>query len=113
LRLAYQNQGTQIMKNLILAGVSLDDFLLHIEKVIDNKLGAQSSTKKTDDAEYIIRKEVAKLLKVCLPTLHDWTKLGWLQSYKMGNRVLYKKHEVEAALHQVQFQKGKKGGAQW
>jgi excisionase family DNA binding protein len=98
------------MKNIILSGLSLDDFLLHIEQVIDAKLSRKPDPKTEDASEYITRKEVAKLLKVCLPTLHDWTKLGWLQSYKMGNRVLYKRHEVEAALHQVQFQKGKKTG---
>jgi len=43
-----------------------------------------------------------------LPTLNDWSKLGRLQSYKMGNRVLYKKHEVENSLHQVATLKFKK-----
>ena len=76
------------MKNVILTGVTLDDFLMHIEKVIDNRLGAQAAAKVPDQSEYITHKEVAALLKVCLPTLHDWTKLGWLKSYKLGNRVL-------------------------
>ena len=98
------------MKNVILTGVSLDDFLSHIEKVIDTKLSSKSQDKADKQSEYITRKEVAKLLKVCLPALHSYTKLGWLKSYKIGNRVLYKRHEVEAALQHVQFQKGKKGG---
>jgi len=102
------------MNTIILSGLTPDDLLLRIEQIIDSKLGRQPHLKTEDASEYITRKEVAKLLKVCLPTLHDWTKLGWLQSYKMGNRVLYKRHEVEAALHQVQFQKGKKtGSVQW
>jgi len=101
------------MSTIILSGLTPDDLLLRIEQIIDAKLSRQAQVKTIDAAEYITRKEVATLLKVCLPTLHDWTKLGWLQSYKMGNRVLYKKHEVEEALQQVQFQKGKKGGASW
>src|SRR5215217_3797285 len=101
------------MQTIILNGLTPDDLLLRIEQIIDAKLGNQAHTQTEDASEYITRKEVAQLLKVCLPTLHDWTKLGWLQSYKMGNRVLYKRHEVEAALRQVQFQKGKKGGASW
>ena len=101
------------MEKVIVTGIAMSDFLSHVEKVIDIKLGTQTQSKTDDQSQYITRKEVAALLKVCLATLNDYTKLGWLTSYKMGNRVLYKKAEVEAALHQVQFQKGKKGGASW
>lgn len=47
---------------------------------------------------YITRREVAKLFKITLVTVHDWTRKGLLQAYKIGNRVYYKRAEVEGAL---------------
>lgn len=97
------------MEQIILVGTHLEDLLSRIEQIIDKRLNSLSP-QKPEESEYITRKEVAKLLKVTLPTLHDWTKLGWLQSYKIGNRVLYKQKEIEESLHQVLFHKHKKGG---
>jgi excisionase family DNA binding protein len=95
----------------LLIGTHIDDLLKRIEQIIDKRL-ASLSPQTQKQSEYISRKEVGKLLKVSLPTLHEYTKLGWLQSYKIGNRVLYKREEVEQSLNQVLFQKHKKGGIQ-
>lgn len=51
------------------------------------------------------RKEVADLLHVTLPTLHDWTKLGRLQGYKVGNRVLYKANEIDMSILKMKHKK--------
>ena len=48
--------------------------------------------------QYLTRAEVAKLLQIDLSTLHAWTKKGKLNPYGIGNRVYYKRQEVEAAL---------------
>jgi excisionase family DNA binding protein len=53
---------------------------------------------------------VAKMLKITFPTLHDWTKLGYLKAYKLGSRVLYKELEVKETLEKVTSFKHKKGG---
>jgi excisionase family DNA binding protein len=98
------------MTNIILSGITVDDLLLRIEQMMEAKLNAPLQQKAKDKTEYITRKEVAAILKVTLPTLHEWTKLGWLPSYKMGSRVLYKKAEVEKAIDNVQAYKHKKGG---
>jgi excisionase family DNA binding protein len=95
------------MKNLILTGVTLDELLFRIEQVIEAKFSALPHQTESQ-SDYITRKEVIKILKISLPTLHDWTKQGWLQSYKIGNRVLYRKVEVEESVSQVLFQKHKK-----
>lgn len=94
------------MENLIFTGVSLDELLLRISQLLDAKISGPPGQLE-NSKEYITRKDVASLLKISYPTLHDWTKQGWLQSYKIGNRVLYKKKEVESSLHQVLFQKHK------
>ena len=48
--------------------------------------------------EYLTRNEVAEMLRCDLSTIHNWTKKGKLIPYGIGNRVYYKRSEVEAAL---------------
>jgi len=47
---------------------------------------------------FLSRYEVADLLKVCITTVHNYTKRGYLKPYGIGRRVLYKKSEVENAI---------------
>lgn len=49
-------------------------------------------------AEYLTRKEVAKILKVSLVTLSDWNKKGVLKPYRLGNLIRYKTSEIEESL---------------
>ena len=49
-------------------------------------------------AEYLTRKEVAKILKVSLVTLSDWNKKGVLKPYRLGNLIRYKTTEIEESL---------------
>ena len=100
------------METQILYSIKLIELLEKIEQIIDKRLSSLAPPRE-EASEYITRKEVASILKVTLPTLHDWTKLGWLKSYKIGTRVLYKKSEVEAAVEGVLNQKHKKGGIKW
>lgn len=48
--------------------------------------------------EYLTRKEVAEFLKADLSTIHNWTVKGKLKAYGIGNRVYYKRAEVELAI---------------
>lgn len=48
--------------------------------------------------EFMTRNEVRDLLQVNIVTVHNLTKRGVLQSYGIGGRVYYKRHEVEAAV---------------
>ncbi|PWE00997.1 helix-turn-helix domain-containing protein [Marinilabilia rubra] len=50
--------------------------------------------------EYLTRHETAKLLKVDLSTVHNWTKKGILKRYGIGNRVYYKFSEIEKAIQE-------------
>jgi len=97
------------MGQILFTGITVNDLLLQIGQLIDARLG-NLPLKENNQSEYLSRKEVAKLLKITLPTLHDWTKQGWLKAYKMGTRVLYKQDEIEASLHQLYQFKHKKGG---
>lgn len=56
--------------------------------------------------EYLTRLEVSELLKCDLSTVHNWSKKGKLFPYCIGNRVLYKRSEVEASLIPFGSKKG-------
>jgi len=95
---------------ILLNGVKLNELLAKIGQLIDEKIGNLQQPKEKKQSQFISRKEVAELLKISLPTLNQWSKLGWLLSYKMGNRVLYDAQEVQQALTNVTAYKHKKGG---
>lgn len=53
--------------------------------------------------EYLTRQEVAKLFKVHVCTVDDWTGKGKLKKYGVyGRRALYKRSEVEASLTPIE-----------
>ena len=47
------------------------------------------------------RKETAKIFHVTLATLHQYTLLGKIVANRIGNRVLYKDSDIQAALSQI------------
>lgn len=48
--------------------------------------------------QLLTREQTADLLQVDLSTLWHWTRKGKLKSYGIGNRVYYKRTEIEASL---------------
>ena len=96
------------MEQIFLNGINVEQLLEKIGELLDARLNSLTLPKSENQTEYLSRAEVAKLLKISLPTLHEWTKLHWLQSYKIGNRVLYKLQEVQEALEKVSINKHKK-----
>lgn len=97
------------MGQILFTGITVNDLLLQIEQIIEAKISARPQTENYQSG-YLSRKEVATLLKITLPCLHTWTKLGYLKSYKIGARVLYKEAEVIATLEKVSSFKHKKNG---
>jgi excisionase family DNA binding protein len=98
------------MQQILLQGLGLNDFKNLISEVLEEKLG-NTSVKDSyiSDSKYLSRKEVSLLLKISFTTLHDWSKRGIIQSYRIGNRILYKKNEIEQAITQVKNLKYKRG----
>tara|TARA_R110002049_G_scaffold306078_1_gene503948 strand:- start:7700 stop:7972 length:273 start_codon:yes stop_codon:yes gene_type:complete len=46
--------------------------------------------------ELMTRMEVKDYFKISYPTLHQWTNHRILISYRVGNRVYYRKSEIES-----------------
>lgn len=83
------------MKQILLQSLPIDDFKSLIGEIIDEKLiHVLKPEKANSKTEFLNRSEVAKLLKISLPTLNEWSKKKILQSYRIGSRILYKQDEV-------------------
>jgi excisionase family DNA binding protein len=96
------------MSKLILDGITVEELLQKIDSLIEAKLSMKKEMTRKEESDFMTRKEVAGLLRITLPTLHDWTKEGLIKSYKIGNRVLYKELEVYEATQELQWNKHKK-----
>jgi len=51
-----------------------------------------------EPTEYLTRNQVKEMLDVDLSTIHNWTKRGKIKAYGIGNRVYYKRREIEQAI---------------
>ncbi|WP_019670797.1 helix-turn-helix domain-containing protein [Eudoraea adriatica] len=51
-----------------------------------------------EPVKLLTREETARYLKISLSALWHWSKKGILPSYGIGNRVYYKRSEIEKAL---------------
>lgn len=91
---------------IILSGLSLEQLRQLIVGVFkeleDFKQKAQVLT-LTGNKNYLSRKDVAKILQISLPTLRQYVKSGFIQSHRIGRRILFKSNEVELALTEVKM----------
>ena len=67
-------------------------------------LESKENSKKQDKG-FLTRKEVAKLLKISLPTLTSYVKLKYLPVKRIGSRVLFDKNDVLEAIQNINFRK--------
>lgn len=90
------------MRTLQIIGYDLPDFFEEFKKSlipeITEKLSAQFQPK--EPTEYLTRSEVCKLLKIDLSTLHRWRKDKLIPSYGFGNRVYFKRSEIDQIINQ-------------
>lgn len=98
------------MEQIFFQGMNIPEFKKLISEVVEEKLGQlPKNDNPKSKSVYLGRVEVAEMLKISLPTLNEWSKAGTLQSYRIGNRVLYKSQEVEESLSAVKNLKYKRG----
>ena len=98
------------MTGSILITIPFDEFETNqkrwINEVLDQRQPITPPTEKKET--YGSRKDIAKALKISLPTLYELTKSGELKGYRIGGRVLYKWAEVELSLIAIQSDKFKR-----
>lgn len=96
--------GNPTFEKLPIAVAALYEKLEFMESLIrsQQRNEEEQPRKQIDEPdEYITRKEAAKLLKISLPTLSEWSKSGIVKSYRIATRVRYKRKDVELALKAV------------
>ena len=77
------------MVQTLLIQASLSDIEAVVRKVLDDRLNDLIPQRKEDTPLYLTRDEAAKMLRITLPTLNDWTKLGRIPVQRIGRRVFY------------------------
>lgn len=88
--------GTQ--SAVLVQNVSMSDIEATLSRLLDEKLSNLQPANKQKPAKYLTRKETAAKLRVSLPTLADWTRIGILKSKRIGSRILYLSTDVDAAI---------------
>ena len=87
------------MKTVQLIGITPEQLQEEIIKGVKVQLDELKKDFQPKEATiWLTRDEVSKLLKIDLSTVHNWSKRGKLIPYGLGNRVYYKRSEVEAAI---------------
>lgn len=74
------------LANIILAGVRAEL----------KEFKSQLAPPQTED--YISRQDVGGIFNVSLVTVDNWTKKGRLKGYRIGNRIRYKRAEIDQSL---------------
>lgn len=81
----------------------IEQLKTEISEEVFNKISSLLQTAQTPspETELITRKQAADFLGVSLPTINDYTKTGKIQGYRIGNRIRYKRNEIENSLLQI------------
>lgn len=88
-----------MVQSTLLHNSSPEELTEKILKGVDEKLTQlKLEFQPKEPTEYLTRNEVKDFLKVDLSTVHNWTKKGKLKAYGIGNRVYYKRSDIEQAI---------------
>lgn len=80
-------------------GISPKQFKAEILEGVSKQLREFSKNfKPKEPTIWITRKVAADLCGVSLVTIHNWTKEGVINAYKIGTRVRFKRSEIENIL---------------
>lgn len=95
-------------QQLLLTMIPTDQFYKEIQSIVEKVVQEQQAKhhKPIVETQYLSRHEVCKILRISLPTLHEWTKLSILKSYRLGSRIYYKSSEIDKALVERKYKRG-------
>lgn len=77
---------------------TLQECLIQIENRLIGLENRLNDFPPTLREELLTRNEVAAYFKVNISTVRNWTNQGFLIKYGLGDRVYYKRSEIESAL---------------
>lgn len=86
-------------KATIIYNLIPENLIEKIYEIIKNEIAElKKNYQPKEPEELLTRKEAAAMLKLNLSTIHNHTKKGKLKAYGLGNRVYYKRSEIEKRL---------------
>lgn len=98
-----------MMTALTITQIAPYEFEAIIKRVVREVMTEINNSPKAEEV-FLTRKQTAARLGISLPTLHDYTTSGKLQSHRIGGSVRYKLTEIEAALQSRVYSVTKKTG---
>lgn len=94
------------MDKVIFTNISIEELEDKLSFIVEDKINnlLLNPSQKVSSVQdgYTTRSEVAKRLRVSLPTLSNLTRQGVLKAYRINRRVLYKWEEVEKSLQAIE-----------
>ena len=91
-------------KGIILQDTSPEQMVGEIVQGVKEEIASlKKSFQPKEPEDFLTRKETKELLKIDLSTLWAWTKKGKLKSYGIGNRIYYKRSEIEQNITPINF----------
>lgn len=85
-------------QEFILSGLTPQEFQEMLINSLEQVIKPLVSAKESRSTELLTRKEAARLLRISLPTLADWTQQGIIHTIRMGRRVFYLVSDIQNAL---------------
>ncbi len=86
------------MESTMLHNISAEE-IINLFKGLENQIDElKQKLQPKEPIELLTRKEVSEMLKCDLSTIHNWCKKGKLIPYGIGNRIYFKRSEIEATL---------------
>lgn len=95
-------------KGIVFLPISLEELRTLISDSLKRELLNHSKSPPEPNLEFLSRREVAKVLKISLPTLTDYVVRSIIPAYRIGNNVRFRKDEVLNAFQKIQTTKHKK-----
>jgi excisionase family DNA binding protein len=92
--------------SIILHEVSPDQITSLFEGLQNQLAELKQHFEPKSPSEYLTRNELAEMLKCDLSTIHNWCKRGKLHPYGIGNRVYFKRADLENLLIPLGKNKG-------
>lgn len=83
---------------IFLQGITLEQLAEALKPLVQPNAPVQPTSTEDD---LITRYEVCELLNISLTTLNNYANAGKLKKHSIGNRVLYKRSEILAAVKPI------------
>lgn len=91
---------------IVLEMVSLNDLKNMISDLLDDKLGCmqydciETQVDETERQMCLSSERSAKMLKVDVRTLYNWSKEGLIKKTRIGGRVFYQSSDIEKLMRE-------------